>query len=343
VTRRRVLPIVVLLAIALLTALAVVGVSAYRDGEDAGEVATVPDDLDPGTVRPPGSGLPERGIEARGVIEPRTILFGDTIRVRVDVFLDRRKVDPDSVRISTEFVPWELSRPQERVRRDAGSNTYLGTTYTMRCTSSPCLPGNESSALEFSPARVSYASPGAAPGARGSLPVDWPLLLVYSRFAAANLEDATGPAAAAPWRADLETVPAATYRFPAGLLIPGALVLAVLLAAGGAALAWLAVPRRTPLPEPEPEPEPEPVILLTPLEQALELLEDASRSDGTEDRRRALELVAEVLDLEHPDLARAARALAWSEDDPLVEQTSGLATRVRTTIDATGNGNGRVQ
>jgi hypothetical protein len=138
-------------------------------------------------------------------------------------------------------------------------------------------------------------------------------------------------------------VPAATYRFPAGLLIPGALVLAVLLAAGGAALAWLAFPRRTPVPEPEPEPEPEPVILLTPLEQALELLEDASRADGTEDRRRALELVAEVLDLEHPDLARAARTLAWSEDHPLVEQTSGLATRVRTTIDATGNGNGRVQ
>ena len=45
----------------------------------------------------------------------------------------------------------------------------------------------------------------------------------------------------------------------------------------------------------------------------------------------------------HADLARAARTLAWSEDDPRVEQTSGLATRVRTTIDLTSeNGNGRV-
>jgi hypothetical protein len=121
-----------------------------------------------------------------------------------------------------------------------------------------------------------------------------------------------------------------------------ALVLAVLLAAGGAALAYVALPRRAP-PEPEPEPEPEPVIVLTPLEQALELLEDASRADGVEDRRRALELVAEVLDLDHPELARSARTLAWSEDDPEVEQTSGLATRVRGTIDAHGNGNGRVE
>ena len=120
-------------------------------------------------------------------------------------------------------------------------------------------------------------------------------------------------------------------------------VLAVLLTIGGAALAFVAIPRRQPAPEPEPEPEPEPLPLLTPLEQALELLEDASRADGAEDRRRALELVAEVLDLGHPDLARAARTLAWSEDDPLVEQTSGLATRVRTHIDISENGNGRVQ
>jgi hypothetical protein len=342
-TRRRLLPIAGLVAVALTTALVVVGVSTYGDGENSRRpVTTVPDDVDPGTARLPGSGLPESGIEARGVIQPRTILFGDTIRVRVDVFLDRTKVDPASVRVATEFVPWELSRPQQRVRRDAGSNTYLGTTYTLHCTSSPCLPGDESSALEFNAVRVSYAPPGAAPGIRESFVVEWPPLLVYSRFAAANLDNPTGPAAAAPWRADLETMPAVSYRLPAGVLIPVALVLAVLLAAAGAALAYVALPRRAQVPEPEPEPEAEPVIVLTPLEQALELLEDASRADGVEDRRRALELVAEVLDLDHPELARSARTLAWSEDDPEVEQTSGLATRVRGTIDAHGNGNGRV-
>ena len=340
-TRRQLLPVAGLVAIALAVAVAVVGVASLRGADEPSAVAPLPDDVVP-TDGLPGSGLPEEGIVAHGVLEPRIILFGDTIRARVDVLLDRTKVDPASVRVSTEFLPWEIVGQQIRVRRDSPSSTYLRTTFTLRCTGSPCLPSNESSALEFNPARVSYAAAGAPQpaGARESLPVAFPVLLVYSRFAAANLD---GPAASSsiPWRADLDSFPAATYRFSPGLLLAVLLGLAAVLVVAGVALAYIAIPRRTHVPEPEPEPEPEPVVVLTPLEQALELLEDASRADGAEDRRRALELVAEVLDLDHPDIARAARTLAWSEDDPLVEQTSGLATRVRTTIDTTTNGNGR--
>jgi hypothetical protein len=76
--------------------------------------------------------------------------------------------------------------------------------------------------------------------------------------------------------------------------------------------------------------------VLTPLEQALELLEDASREDGAEDRRRSLELVAEVLE-DHEgagDIVRRAKVLAWREDAPQVEDTSGLAARVRSQLQA---------
>src|SRR5918994_4280938 len=335
--RRRFLPFLGLAATALVTALAVVGVSNYGEG---GDRVSMPADVDPGTEAPPAGRLSERGIEARGSVEPRNILFGDTIRARVDVVVDTRKVDPDSVRVSTQFVPWEIVARQVRTRRDAGSNTHLRTVFTLRCTSSPCLPNNQASALEFGPARVSYVAPERAPGARRSLTVDWPLLLVASRFAAANAEGAG--ASSSLWRADLASFPSASYRTSPTLILTVLIVLAGLLVLAGAALAFVAIPRRQPEPEPEPEPESEPLPQLTPLEQALELLE-ASREDGAEDRRRALELVAEVLDVEHPDLARVARMLAWSEDDPLVEQTSGLATRVRTTIDLSENGNGRVQ
>ena len=334
-SRRRFLPLVGLVAIALVTALAVVGVSVYADGDDDAATRVVVPADDPAAGAPPGSGLPGTGIAARGSVDPRNILFGDSIRAHVDVLLDRRKVDPASVRVSTQFVPWEIVGPQVRTRSDSGSNTHLRTTFTLRCTSSPCLPNNNASALEFNPARVSYANPAGAPGARQSLTIDFPLLLVSSRFAAANAE---GPDASSTlWRADLASFPSASYGISPTLLIWMLIGGAVLLTAGGVALAFVAIPRR----QPEPEPEPEPLPLLTPLEQALELLE-ASHEDGAEDRRRALELVAEVLDVEHPDLARAARTLAWSEDDPLVEQTSGLATRVRTMIDLSENGNGRV-
>jgi hypothetical protein len=341
VSRRHFLPAVGLVAVALVTALAVIGISSYGDDGDTGVLATLPADVDPGPARPPSSGLPARGIEARGSLEPRIILFGDMIEAHVDVLLDRRKVDPSSVRVSTEFLPWEIVGPQIRKRRDSGTSTYLRSTFTLRCTSSPCLPNNTSSALEFTPAQLSYSTPGAAPSVRRSIAVDWPILLVYSRFAVANAEGSTSSSAAL-WRADLESFPSATYGIPPRVLLPVLFALILLLTVTGAVLAYFAIPRRSHAPEPEPEPEPELLPTLTPLEQALELLEDAGRADGAEDRRRALELVAEVLDAAHPELARAARTLAWSEHDPLVEQTSGLATRVRTSIDLSENGNGRV-
>ncbi|HEU5489567.1 MAG TPA: hypothetical protein VFU84_02145, partial [Gaiellaceae bacterium] len=225
--RRRLLPLVGLAAVALVTALVVVGVSVYAGGENGGTGVAVPAG-DPAAGAPPGSGLSEGGIAASGSLEPRNILFGDSIRAHVDVLLDRRKVDPTSVRVSTQFIPWEIVGPQVRTRSDSGSNTHLRTTFTLRCTSSPCLPNNNASALEFSPARLSYARPEGAPGERQSLTIDFPLLLVSSRFAAANAE---GPdASSSLWRADLASFPSASYRISPTLLISILIGGAVLLA-----------------------------------------------------------------------------------------------------------------
>jgi hypothetical protein len=336
VTRRSLLPAAGLVAIALVTALAVVIASSVGGGGEAASPALKPI-VDPGTAPPAASRLPKDGIAAEGSLLPGITLFGDVIVAQVDVVLDRTRVDPDSVRIGTGFLPWEVVGQPSRVRSDAGRTTYLRTRYKLRCTGSPCAPANQSTELDFDPTRVSYAAPGAAPGDRGAVRVRWPRLLVYSRFAAVNLGGADQAGGDNPWRADFLTFPAASYRIAPGVLVPALVLVALLLGAAGVVLAWVAIPRRQKEPEREPEPEPEPVIVLTPLEQALELLEDAERADGTEERRRALELVAEVLDLEHPELARAARTLAWSEDDPEVEQTSGLAVRVRGTIDTNGN------
>ena len=60
------------------------------------------------------------------------------------------------------------------------------------------------------------------------------------------------------------------------------------------------------------------------------------RVNGAADQRRALELVAEELERAawgDPTLANTARALAWSEAVPPVDQTSELAARVRAVLD----------
>ena len=89
--------------------------------------------------------------------------------------------------------------------------------------------------------------------------------------------------------------------------------------------------------------------VLSPLEQALVLLEQSIRTNGAAAQRRALEQVAEQLELSDwgdAQLAREARVLAWSEDVPPVEETTSLAARVRSVLpeveEPEENGDGRV-
>jgi hypothetical protein len=272
------------------------------------------------------------GIEARTRFSPRIALFGDTVRAHVDVMVDTTRVDPDSVRIASNFSPWRIVGDPERARRAAGETAYVRSTFVLRCLTSNCVLSGQSARLEFPPARIAFTGPGDAPTDRSSIDASWPVLLVYSRFATANLAGDDSPSA---WQADLVSLPAASYRVSPGilmaLLVSGA-ALAFFAAAGLAYVVW---PRRAP-PPPEPEPEPEPEPVLSPLEQALLLLEESVRVNGAADQRRALELVAEELELAEwgdPTLARAARALAWSEDIPPVHETTGLAARVRAALD----------
>jgi hypothetical protein len=334
--RSRLLTALLLAGVALATA-AVVMLVAWDRGGGGESTAGLPTEPESELEEPlpPAEGPPVEfeDIGARGVLSPRTILFGDTLRAGVEVVVDNTRIDPASVRVAMNFAPWEVLGEPERIRRDAGTTTYISTRWTLRCLTGPCVPAGQAAPLEFDPARVSYVEGDRTDGGRSSTPVAWPLLTVFSRFASAAFEGATAASSSTPWRADTVTLPAVSYRVSPSVLAIVAIGIAGLFAAGGIALVVLAWPRREHAPPPEPEPEPLPV--LTPLEQALELLEDASRDDGAEDRRRSLELVAEVL-ADHDgarDIVRAAKVLAWSEDAPEVEDTSGLAQRVRTKLE----------
>jgi hypothetical protein len=265
-----------------------------------------------------------RPLRAKASLSDRIVVFGDTVHARVDVSVDLRHVDPDAVKVRAAFAPWRLVGSARVTRKDAGSSSHVQVSYVLRCLTPLCVPERESRPFDFKPARVEFVNRA---GGRGLIRVKWPRLTLNTRFAAGDLANA------APWRLDVANVPDATYRASPNLLLALLAGGSLLLLAGGGALAYVGWPRRESQPEPEPEPEPE--LLPTPLEQALELLEDATRANGAADQRRSLELVAEVLGErgEGDDLARAARALAWSPTAPRLDDTKQLAVRVRETLE----------
>jgi hypothetical protein len=302
------------------------------------------DETPNGLPRPGG----DSGIEAAAGFSPRAALFGDTVQARVDVVLDPTRIDARSVRVAADFTPWQAVGKPERVQRDVGDMAHVRTTFVLRCLTGSCVLTGPSARLEFEDARISFEETGDTAESVSSLRTPWPTLLVYPRFAASNIDDGPGGGATA-WRADVVTLPEASYRFDPGVLFVVLLVVAGIAAIAGVALAYAAWPRRAPAPLPEPEPELPVGPELSPLEQALALLEESVRSNGAEGQRRALELVAEELELAEwgdPDLARTARVLAWSEGVPPPEQTVELAARVRATLpepeQATDNGGGHV-
>ena len=296
-----------LLAVAVVTATVVVLV-----GRDPG-------DSDSSPIMP---------LQAQGTIAPRIAVFGDTIRAQVDVTLDRRRVDPDSVRVHAGFKEWRRVGPGQLVRRDAGSTSYLRALYVLRCLKLPCTPGRDTIVFDFDPASVEFENRVGGKSKHASVSVAWPRVVIHTRITPGDLT-----AQASPYRADLTTVPKPSYRTSPGWLLALLIAGAVLLALAGIALAYFGWPRR----EPKPEPEPEPVARseLSPLEQALELLENAASANGAADQRRSLELVAEVLAERGDDdgLVRTARELAWSPTPPPVTATKGLAVRVRAALE----------
>jgi len=265
-------------------------------------------------------------LEARVVVSPRVVLFGDTVTARVQVALDRARIDPASLRVETAFAPWRLVRAPQRIRRDGDRATYVETVYVIRCLGPTCVPNRASSSREFQAVELSYDQVG---GGGASTEVRWPVLVMNTRLVSDDFgrRDEYGTA----WRADLATLPVVSYRLPPTLLLALLLAGAVALLLGGTRLAYAALPRREepPLPEPPAPPPPD----LTPLERALVLLEEPSPLDGAAERRRALEFVAEHFDERDRSLAASARALAWRSGKPEPAESVGLAARAREHLD----------
>jgi hypothetical protein len=268
-------------------------------------------------------------ITATATLDPRIVLFGDTITAQVDVVVDRTVIDPDQVTVTSTFTPWTQVAKPVRSRRDAGGTTYLRTTFVLRCLTTPCVPVRPTEEVDFEPARVGYAASVGDGARRLSVDVPWPRLVVHTRVAEST--DSRRDVLGAPWRADFVSLPLVSYRVSPGLLLALLLAGGILLVLVAASVGYRAIPER--VPPPEPEPPPVPVASL--LEQALALLEAPAATDGAEDRRRALELVADEVDRwGDVDLAHTARALAWSEDAPGGDATRAFAAQLRSRMES---------
>ena len=261
-------------------------------------------------------------LEARVVITPRVVLFGDTVTARVQVALDRARIDPDSP-VWTAFAPWRHVRAPQRIRRDAERATYVETVYVIRCLGPSCVPSRSSSSREFQAVQLTYDEVG---GRRGSTDVRWPVLVLNTRLVSGRLRPprrVRNRLAGRPRDVARRVVP------PPPALLVALLLAGAALALGGGRLAYSALPRREEPPARAPAPPPPPD--LTPLERALALLEPTPL-DGAAERRRALEFVAEHFD-ERDRSSRRRRARSPGARASPPAESVGLAERVREHLD----------
>jgi hypothetical protein len=312
--------LVLALAVVAVVALALVALVTGGNGQGSEAAAT-------------GAEAP---IAATGSITPRIALFGDTVIARVDVTIDRAQLDPSLVRVKAGFGTWSRVGQPVGERKDSGDTTYLRTTYLLRCLIALCVPSNGTGRYEFNPAKVSYEAPKGDAVERLVIDAHWPVLVVHSRLDASDLTERDP--LAAPWRADLVSLPSVTYRIRPGLLTVLLLAGGISLLTAAGALLYRILPRRSAVAPPLPPPPP-PRPVLSPLEQALVLLESQDSEDGVAERRRALELVADELAVrDDRALERTARTLAWSEEEPDAEATRTLAATVRAYLVGRENG-----
>jgi hypothetical protein len=255
-----------------------------------------------------------RPLTVRAFFAPQNVQFGDKLTARVVVLLDRAAVRVGSLRINDGFAPLTQLGAGRTTRTRRGRLAVVSASVPTACLAGACAAEAGETPIALPPVTVQVTS-ARGRTLRGT--ARWPTLHVTSRVAAADLA-----AAKPPFRGD--TLPPA----PAYWIAPNTLalvldVLAALLAAAGVGLAtWngLALARRRRAPPAADE-----------LELALRRTRQAEARPAPE-RRRALGLLARLLDARDRRLAGAASELAWSEPTPEPEALSTLVTQVERTV-----------
>ena len=274
-------------------------------------------------------------------------LFAEPVTARVEIVVDPEQFDPERIRITTGFSPYKLLGQVRRTKRTVGDIAELTYTAKMRCLDAACIAPRfqtvlgareggraERSTFRFAPAEIVYEHPGG----RAELLVQrpFPAVEVVSRINTCQLDAAAeqrfqNALLNSTYMASLEPPPP-TYRLPPGWLAAAAIALAALLFGFPAALTGSAILARWRVTRPPRR--------LSPLERALLLVEWTSRkADGEQDRRRALEALAGVLERGGAlPLAEQTRTYAWADAAPDPRRADEFAAEARAALEG---GDGR--
>jgi hypothetical protein len=288
---------------------------------------------------------PSKTAVVRGEITPSVHLFGEPVVARIDVVLNREKVDPADVQLKTNFEPYEPVGETEEIRRDIGDFTLIRYTMTLGCLNERCIPRtaagettvsqlpglppflpgqqrDEKVKFEFPPALLVA---NAEPKDRTLGRVVWSPLRSLSRI---NWDDSSVVGQGFPFVATVTPLPEPDYRISPTVLGIGLLALAAALLAIPVGLV-VARSRRRARHDVGAGPA------LSPLERALRLVEWASRRPSVDERREALEALAyELGNEEAAPTADRARKQGWSPPTPEPEQMTELVTSIREKGDA---------
>ncbi len=261
-----------------------------------------------------------QAIQATATVEPGAHLFGDRLAARVEVLVDRRAVDPASVRIQAAFAPYGTAGPPTLAARRARNDVSLTYAFTLLCLRNECRPEPRGAKeFRFGTVQIRFRDHGRA----ATLAVPWPPVEVGSRLTSADIGQPQ-------LRARDTELPAVSYRASPDVLAALLFALAAALALAGGALVWPSISPLLPARRPHDD-----LAGLPPLERAVALLRRSLARGRASDQRKALDRLARELRRSGRDeLAGGARALAWSERDPAPDELTDLAGRVEATMGA---------
>jgi len=258
--------------------------------------------------------IPEETISVTTELTPDVHTFGQPVVATVTVLADATLVRPESIRLDTDFAPYDPDGAPSIERSRSGGSARVVFRYRLSCLREGCDAAGARGIAQFEPGFVRYRfQMGSGPGRDI---VDWPAIVVASRVSPIAVERIS-------WRAPEGVLAPVTSRLTAGGLA-ALLVGAALVVLGAAVLLarrlWRVEPR---------------VELLASgaersrLHRALERAR-AEHDNGSPspERRRSLERLARELGSAGlAGLADEARSLAWSPRESTADDVERLARR----------------